>query len=232
MAHTEQHQQNLIKHFGSAIASQDLLQKMLMCTPRILVHFYWFAKEYLPDLACVANFPKNCAAAYKEFMEVQRKKIGADMEAMFARICPEPAGVSTPTDEHGALMEAFDHFCKQVQQLVNQSERDFKNYKKAVNEWEKKKQQLRKAVENKKANHRPQEEIERAEKSLEEHIEKKLPLKWMIDARDFMGKPTKMQESKKLTIFHYGDSHKNHLLLLFFSMVRYFAFQNTSTRLR
>ena len=213
MAHTEQHQQNLIKHFGSAITGPDLLQKMLISTPRMLVHFYWFAKEYLPNLACVASFSKNCAAAYKEFMEVQRKEIGADMEDMFSRICPEPAGVSTPTDEHGALTEAFDHFCKQVQQLVAQSERDFKNYRKAVNEWEKKKQQLRKAVENKKANHRPQEEIERAEKSMEEHMEKKLPLMWMIDARDIMRNPTKMQESKKFTICHCCESHKSHLLL-------------------
>ena len=48
MAHTEQHQESFIKHFGSAIAGPDFLQKILIDAPRVLIHFYWFAKEYLP----------------------------------------------------------------------------------------------------------------------------------------------------------------------------------------
>ena len=195
MAHTEQHQESLVKHFGTAIASSDLLQKMLISTPRMLIHFYWFAKQYLPFLTCVSKFPKNCAAAYQEFMEAQQKRIG-DMEAEFAKVCPEPAGAGASVDEHDVMVEAFDQLCKQIHQLIDQSECHFKNYRKAVNDWEKQSHLLKKTVENKRTNDRPLKEIEIAEKSLEDHMEKKLPLKWMLDARDFMRDPTRMQKSK------------------------------------
>ena len=128
-------------------------------------------------------------------MEAQQKKIG-DMEAEFAKVCPEPAGAGTSIDEDGVMMEAFDLLCKQIHQLIDQSECHFKNYRKSVNEWKNKRHLLKKAVENKRTNDRPLKEIEIAEKSLEDHMEKKLPLKWMLDAKDFMRDPTRMQKSK------------------------------------
>ena len=131
-------------------------------------------------------------------MEEQRKKIGAAMEEMFARVCPQPGGPAAPVDEEGALQEAFDQLCKQIRQLVDESERDFKNYKTAAKEWDKKKKQLERALENKKANAAKlsPEQIEQAQKSLDAHVALKLPLKWMLDARDFIRNAKIIQERK------------------------------------
>ena len=131
-------------------------------------------------------------------MEEQRKKIGTAMEEMFIRVCPQPGGPAAPIDEEGALQEAFDQFCKQIRQLVNESERDFKSYKTAAKEWDEKKKQLEEALESKKAEATKlhPEQIEQAQKSLDEHVALKLPLKWMLDARDFIRNSKNIQARK------------------------------------
>ena len=140
----------------------------------------------------------NCAAAYREIMEEQRKKIGAGMEEMFARVCPQTCGPSAPLDEEGALQEAFIQLCKQIHQLVNESECDFKNYETAAKQWDNKKYQLEKELEGKKANAAilPPGQIEQAQKSLDDHMAAILPLKWMIDAREVLRNPNSIQNRK------------------------------------
>ena len=196
MAHAEQHKASLTKHFGSAIAGPDMLNKMLASAPRGLIHFNWFAKRYLKHLPCTERFPEKCAAAYEELMAEEKKNISGGWEAMYARVCPKPKAVTAPVDEHAALEEAFEQSCKEFRKLLDQSESHFKNYKKAVKEWEMKKDRLQKAVENKRENHRLPAEIDEAQKKLDEHVETRLPLKWMLDAREYMRNPEKMRGSK------------------------------------
>ena len=97
------------------------------------------------------------------------------------------------------MQEQFDQCGKEILQILDRSESHFKNYKKSVKEWEKKRSTLEKALKTKEEKLRPQEEIEAAKNSLQahmDHMEDKLALKWMLDARDFMRNPEKIQESQ------------------------------------
>ena len=70
-----------------------------------------------------------------------------------------------------------------------------KDFKTSVKEWERKRDRLQKAVEVKMETNRPEEEIDESKKRFDDHAMTQPPLKWMLDARDFMRNPEKFRES-------------------------------------
>ena len=196
MLHTEQHKKSLEKHFEPDVSGPYLLRKMLAGAPRALVNFYWFAKRHLPQLPFNDRFPEKCAAAYEELMAEEKKKIVGGCEALYKKVCQKPPETTTPKDEHAALAEAFEQCCKQIRQILDRSECNFKDYKKKMNDWERKRKGLEMTVKKKKENSRPQAEITNSQKRLDDYMSTQPPLQWMLEVRDFMRNPEKIRESK------------------------------------
>ena len=197
LVHTEQHRESLENRFGKGITPTILLRKWLAAVPRGLIHLYWFAQCHL---GLDFGLPEKCVASYIELMAMEKTKLGGDesVKAIHARVCPKPVGAAAPVDERAAMQEQFDQCGKEILQILDRSESHFRNYKKSVKEWEKKRSTLEKALKTKEEKLRPQEEIEAAKNSLQahmDHMEDKLALKWMLDARDFMRNPEKIQAS-------------------------------------
>ena len=101
-------------------------------------------------------------------------------------------------DVEAGAREAFERCQKQILQILNKSERDFKDYKVDAKQWEREKNRLEKEVENLKKSGRSKDDVEVSEARLKAHLEKEPPLKWMLDARDLMRKPEKLKESESL----------------------------------
>ena len=196
MQHTEQHKETLKKHYGvEDVNAVVVLQQVLKCTPGTLVHCYWFAKRYL-RLPFNDLFPENCALAYEEWMAEERKKIGDNMAALYKKVCQKPCEAVSPKDADAALDEAFDKTCKQMRQVLDKSEREFKELKKKVADWEKKRSLLTSTVTKKKEKNRPEEEIVKAQQKLDEHLASEPERRWMLDARELMRDLEKHQKNK------------------------------------
>ena len=196
MQHTEQHKETLKKHYTvEEVNAVVVLQQSLKCTPRALVHCYWFAKRYL-SLSFNNLFPENCALAYEEWMEEERKKIGDRMASLYKNVCQKPGEAVSPKDTDEALDEAFDETCKQIRQALDKTERNFKDLKKKVADWEKKRSQLTNTVAKKKENNRPEKEIADFQQQLDQHLASKPDRKWMLEVRESMRDPKKLQNDK------------------------------------
>ena len=205
MAHAEQHRESLQKHFGKEMSAVDFLKAMLIGAPFALIHFYWFAKKYLPHLPCAEKLPANCAKAHEERMEEAKNNISGGWEAMYTRVCPQLAVAAAPVDEVARLEEIFEQSLAQIGKTLDKSDGDFKRCKKEVRDWEKKMNQLQKVVENKIKSKRPEKEIEESQKKLNGHLETRPALKWIVDARDIMRNQREFKESKATNLICKRD---------------------------
>ena len=143
LAHAGQNQVALKKHFRTGVTAEDLLDKVQHSNPRTMVHCHWFAKEFFPDLPMARKLPQQCAKAYSDMMEMVRSEIGDDEAMMKKRkeICPdegEDTNTASATEEStpqttspGAVGHdvAIDGFLRSLQELVVESEPNFKSLK-------------------------------------------------------------------------------------------------------
>ena len=124
MQHTEQHKASLTKHYGvSEVSSAVVLQQMQKSSQNGLLHFYWFGQRHL---GLRFGIPENCLLAYEEWMEAEKKKIVGGVEALFEKVCQKPDEATTPKDAGVGLAETFDQSCKDMRQILDKTEREFK----------------------------------------------------------------------------------------------------------
>ena len=202
MAHAGQHKATLEKYFCRPCSDEELLEMILERVPRMVVHFYWFAKRHLPNSAFTKNFPEACAKAYEDLMEIERKKI-SDMKKLREEVCPELDKVPTATTEdakaahedHEAVVEAFFQTShKEIQAIIKRTEVDCKSLKQDVKKWENDKRRLEKTIAN--ANFLQKDKKRKAIEELDV-VKNKLNAKWYLDYRDHMQDADKYRESKE-----------------------------------
>ena len=205
VVHAGQHKDALEKHFGTTLSSEELLNEILKpdACPRLLIHLYWVAKchlAHLPQLKFLENFSSKSCNAYVQLMEVERKAIGEPaLSELYATLCQTPESPVTAVDENAIVEDAFCQFHKQIVQVLNKTESDFKPYKEDAKKRENDQSRLEKKIANLTKNGRPQAEIDATKTQLDAlktAMEAELPCRWMLDFRDDLRKSEKYRESK------------------------------------
>ena len=124
MQHTERHKNELAKHYGSPaekVTSIFVLKQMRKSTRNGVMHFYWFGQRHLQlDF----GIPENCLRAYEDWMALERDKIAGGVKALFEKVCHNEA--PTPKDAGVNLEETYHQSCKDIRQLMEKSDREFK----------------------------------------------------------------------------------------------------------
>ena len=193
IAHAGQHKAILEKKFGKVPTGMELMSLILERVPRALIHLYWFAKRYLPQLSALTNnFPEQCAKGYDDLLLHFSGKIVGGVEALCQEVCPSLAGAAkvpiSPSKTAGATMvdheDSINFFFEKVRDVVAETEPDFKELKRDVQQWEKREKSLQSSIENMKKSKDPQTLAKIVEKMEElEDVRKHLKAKWFLEYR-------------------------------------------------
>ena len=173
-------------------------------TSRIVIHLYWFAKRYLPQLSSFAgNFPEQCAKAYEDLLAHLRGKIGTGMEALRLKVDPpqsEPAkapatpakGTKASMDDHTAIIDAyFATSHKEIQAIIERTEVDFAEIKRDVQRWEREEKSLKAAIDGMKKAKNPDEGKINKKMAELEALKQQLHIKWILEYREQIRKKDK-----------------------------------------
>ena len=193
IAHTGQHITILETKFGKVPTGVELLEMILEKVPRTLIHLYWFAKCYLPQLSSLTNhFPEQCAKAYDNLLSHLSGKVVGGVEALCQDVCPSLAGAAKvpviPSKTAGSAVEdhedCINFFVEKVRDVVAETEPDFKDLKRDVQQWEKREKSIQSTIENMNKSKDPQT-LAKIDEKLEEleDVRKRLKVKWFLEYR-------------------------------------------------
>ena len=195
LVHAGQLKDLLEKHFGKSVSDLDLLEMILECVPRILVHAFWFAKSYIQHLKFAAEFPSQCVKAYEELMHHVRAEIGDQFEELQSAICGEAKRPTAGADQDEIMLELFQQSHHEIIQIVKKTDPEFKAYKSSLKSLEHEKHRLEETLSKLKLHERPADDVDLAQEKLDT-VTQKLEGMWLLRAREILRDPKKLKEGR------------------------------------
>ena len=199
VVHVGQHKDAFVKKYGKELEPREVLREILKETHRAIIHLFWFAKRYLPELPFLRNFPIQCALAYEQLMEREKQKIEGGFDLLYASVSAEPKQGDVTQDREMIMENALDQLHTEIMQILNKSENDFEEFKDYMKKWSNNRKKLELKVENLVKLNASQAEIEYAKSQLvafEKGFEKRMRLKLMLDYQEMMRNPQKYPQCK------------------------------------